>query len=311
MDALPQQFVQYFRQGTWSEGARLDDGDRSTTRPVHDAPYLALPGRRTAAIKRALAAGLRLLAGALYLSPLLVLVAALTPAPRDAYLAVAFTLVVVAFFFVLVLFVLASVLHHVATRNLDVRLDPPAEADLVLPAGGRGERVASSGVVTALDGAPRGAPVLVDLWCTSATPPWRATAGADFAVVAFGQPTLVVRHDSAPLLVAEDERDRFTEALARLPDMLRERLRREARAALDGPLGGEARVLRVGDRVEVIAASAEDIPNLARFELGSRVVSFDPQGAARQAPYRGGPGQPGRLLRSSTTRAVRIRRLGR
>jgi len=309
--ALPQQFVQYFRQGTWSETAVVGPVISARTRAPSDAPYLRLPGHRTAVVKRLIAAPMHLVANALYVSPALVIVAAVLPPPYDALIAVGFAALVTLFFFLLVLFILWSIIHHATTRNLVASLDPPDdEASLARGADGD-DWVQATGVVTALRGEPPGTPVLVDLWCTSATPPWRAVAATDFAVVEFGQPALIVRSESAPLLLCEDEPGRFVESLDLLPPELRQRLRSEARADLEGSIGGEARVLCVGDAVELRAPLARELPNVARLELGGEVISFDPSGRGRDAPYRGGPGEPGRLLTSLPDRAARLRRVRR
>ncbi len=311
MSALPHHFVQWFSRGSWTETSLLDSRDgRAVKKAVSDAPYVRVPGHRALRFKSFLAIVLRQCSKPIYLGPLLIPFVVLSSAPYDGYLLILYVLSMVGFFTALALFILWSIVCFGVTRNLapDVALPTLEDLEIEEPSA-EGARVRIRGKVVPLTPMEPGSPVLVDAWCLSASPPWRSTRAADFAVIAFGEEPVIVRVESAPLVVADPEPGDFPTHLKGLGEIDHRLLSYGPHVDLAEVRGGELLTLRAGDSVEVIAELERSIPNVARFELGGVSRQLPRDEGRMEAPYRRGPQGSGRLVVSRRSQAVRVRLL--
>jgi hypothetical protein len=220
---------------------------------------------------------LRVLARLLYLSPLLFLAKIVIRAAggESDLVTVGFATLVVVFFLVLDIYLFVSVLWWFGRLRAErLRFILPSEwprprrveatADpTVVPAG---ERVVAEGTI-ALLGEPKDAEAMRDLWVPSAPEPIRVVEIADFAVVAPGRATVVVRCETAPLLVSSGERALVGAWLAEASEETR---------VLANRLGardvgtGDAFALRVGDLVRVVGGAVRTMPDpMPESEAGS------------------------------------------
>jgi len=249
----------------------------------------------------------------IFLSPLLILLRAalaITAPWASEVVTVAFVGLVVVFFSMLIVYVfLLASAYLMSTRRPSI--EPPYSAKgaerggislggLNLPASAlpmADARVTLRGRVTSLgDILPAGDDLLVrDLWLPGSTPPRRLTRAVDFAVVSEGQQPVVVRLESAPLLVTSEEDPSADEELAR-----------EAGSDSHDP---EARLLslRVGQEVEITGVPCDEIVNVSSFELGGRMRALMPEEGRPAAPYRSDAARPATLVKATSSTPVWVR----
>jgi hypothetical protein len=227
---------------TLTETATLDRGPARVLRL--ERPWLRRPRDRVArALKSAIGLLLRALGLALFASPTFAVgrffaAAFGLPALADLFV-VAFVLLVVAFFGVLNLFVLASFMVW-AIRRFTYRpaLVPPhpsaalPSAPPVTERSALGDRVLARGTVVALQPRAEQGPVLRDAWSETE----RRTEADDFAIRrGRGEAPVVVRLETAPLVLGAQEVHEGDEVIAV------GRLRAIAPSAERIELGGETR----------------------------------------------------------------------
>ena len=249
----------------------------------------------------------------IFLSPLLILLRAalaITAPWASEVVTVAFVGLVVVFFSMLIVYVfLLACAYLLSTRRPAV--EPPYSAEgaerggislggLKLPASAlpmADARITLRGRVSSLgDSLPAGEDLLVrDLWLPGATPARRLTRAMDFAVVSEGQQPVVVRLESAPLLVSVVEDPAADPALVQ-----------EAGPDAHDP---EARLLslRVGQEVEITGVPSGEIVNVSSFELGGRMRVLMPEEGRPAAPYRSDAARPATLMTATPATPVWVR----
>lgn len=219
-----------------------------------------LRGRALAAVRSRVRWVLRALGLALFASPLLAVARFLFGALRASVasaIVVVFVLLVVAFFAVLNLFVLVSLvlwllrrIPHRPALNRPVSARPPLlAAPPATEHSAPGERVVAKGTVVGLLPRAGKGPLVVDAWSAQE----RRTEADDFAIRrAPGEAPVVLRMETAPLLVGGNE-------------------------------------VHEGDEVAVIGRVRAIVDSADRIELGGEVRAVprlhgDTEGAYRQAP---------------------------
>jgi hypothetical protein len=226
---------------------------------------------------------------------------------------VLFVALVVGFFSLLIIYVfLLAAAYLLSTRRPGV--EPPYSTEgaerggislggLKLPASAlpmADARITLRGRVTSLgDSLPAGDDLLVrDLWMPGADQPRRLTRAVDFAVVAEGQQPLIVRLETAPLLVAVVEDASVDRELSK--------------EAGDGVHDPEARLmsLRVGQEVEITGVPSGEIVNISSFELGGRVRAVMPEESRPAAPYRSDAARPATLITATPVSPVWVKVIG-
>lgn len=307
------------------EKALLDGRlDTPTTNVLAPSPrYAALRHGASGAVHRGIARLLKTAVRALYLSPVLIAVkVALNRVDRAAsdLVTVGFVSLVVAFFVLLNLYIVWSLVHW-SRRGAD-------RCSLVLPvsASGKdtlglfeerargaqavtlgavmGDLIRVRGMVAPLDAHHAATRIVSDAWATDALDSWRLTEATDFVVRPSEGPAVVVRCESAPLVIGRPERGR------RAP---RELASTEAglRLAASGGLAEESvwvLGLDAGDEVEVVAAVAAVLPDLRHVDIAGTIRSAAPEGQTDGSAYRGAAPEGGFLVTSRPDQPVLIRR---
>lgn len=280
---------------------------------------------RPPALLRVVRFGLRWLARALYLTPLLLLAKLLASAasvPEADLLVVPFVGLVVAFFALLVVYLFGTAIWWFGTGGrARPELEPPFRRD-GSPRDDADDRESLPGPFGAGDGArvrvrgrvervvPSQPDVLVrDLWAGGARG-FRATSVTPFAVVIEDQPHLrvVVRCQRRSPIVVTTPREVSAEGFfAELSDHARATFTelgatpRDVRGrALDGSLAE----VRVGDVVDVMAVVERRFDNLQALDLGLSVP--EPARGYREAAPTAGV-----LLADLGDHTIRVRVLGR
>ena len=200
--------------------------DRGVHLQVADADFVSRRERFPHRFKRGVGFVLGWIGRLLYVSPLIWLGSMVAPAPVDGYLLVGFVCAAVAFFAVLNVFVVASVVAWKSGLKPLIELDPPhrhraPSAPRALPVPRAHEAPLAPGSAITVTGrvvslASRADhPVMVDLWDLHETPV-RLTEVHPFAVVSPAGMPVVVSTAYPPQLHAEPSRPRFGDAMMAL-----------------------------------------------------------------------------------------------
>lgn len=258
-------FVATLAGGAYDEHALLDgrgEPARRTMRPEWLQAGTSAMGSVRAGVGRVL----HWLARALYVSPILVIVKAALRGTGDSDLVtVGFVCLVLLFFTVLDFYLLVSFVWWLARRRAErLRLVLPDRGDAETGRGGvvptasaaPGDRIVARGRIVAMG--TKGEDVLRDVWIVGGIQPTRAVEVADFAVVAAGEPTVVVRCETAPAVIAPTEGMRASRWLDDASPATRD-LADRAGAAFEGT--ATVMTLRDGDPVEVIGRVQKTIAN--------------------------------------------------
>jgi hypothetical protein len=328
MRARPHRFLQYLkRQGAttqWCEIPAIAGGFAGSARASTSIRFHA-PGRATREIKAGIAWVLKWLARLLYLSPLFIAlrcgVASAMDRPSGDAVTVAYVCLVVAFFVLLNVYIVWSVVAHFRGRG-SFELELPfsesgADQTGLFEQGAApsspGEIIRARGVVQNIGAfLPGGTDLLRDAWAVESENPWRIVEALDFAVVTDDERPLIVKLGSAPNVVAPPVKEMVHSALSRLSSGINS-IFDMGPALSDGR--GEAPAyslsLTEGQEVEIIGTVSGGVPNVSRFELGSRVCTLDVGGHQRLDPYRGASGGEGVILEATPDTPIWIRRLRR
>ncbi len=326
MNARPHRFLQYLqiitKNDLWHEVPAIDGGAAGKRRSCHTVAVEA-PGRVLREIKSGIRIVIKWVTRALYISPLLIvikLILGLFDQTLGDMMVVFFVLLVVCFFTLLNLYILWSVIVHVGSKGGPLVTLPftstggdrreifTRASELKVP--GR-DLVTLRGVVTPIDDFPIGSElVLRDLWATEGDAPWRLSEVMDFAVVAKGERPVIIRFNTAPIVIATPRKvttctgvDQMSAAANTVFDMA---------PALKGDRLSESALwleLSAGDEVEVMGYLHEEIPNVQRFELGGRLCSLESNRQQGHAPYRGVAGESGSMVLARPETPVWIQRV--
>jgi hypothetical protein len=323
-------FMTQGQNGSWEERAYTESGVSQSKRLSQ--PFLQDPGRRSRQVKRGLGRGLKWTARGLYLTPLLLIVKLgfwLADSATADILTVAFVGLVVAFFALLNLYVLAAFTAWQIGKHGQMVLRLPfskSGSDVLelfnvetsdVPALAQappaiGSRLRVRGTVVEL--APRVAkdePVVRDLWLPRAQVPTRITEVVAFAVQSVGTQPVIVSADGAPTLLLPPERDHLGGGLTAFSEPVRKAFNRQLKTfktAKDAKTFGLA--LREGDEVELVGEVVARVDNVVSFDLAGEARSVPAAGGtAGGSPYRHGSPASGVIVANCPEQAVVIRRL--
>lgn len=293
-----------------------------SARPIPSISCSA-PGKAVRDIKAGIGAVLKWFARLLYLSPLFIgircAVAAATDVPTGDAVTVAYVCLVVAFFTLLNLYIVWAVIAHFRGRGrleLDVPFSDAGEdqtgifASDVQPRGGS-EIVRYRGIVRSIgEHLPGGNDLVTDLWVVDGENPWRMTEAMEFAIVTDDDRPIVIQLETAPIMIAPVETETVTSAVARMSPGITSVF--DMGPALEGERGAErAKFLKLseGQEVEIVGTLSGGIPNVSRFELGSRVCTLNVGGQQQYDPYRGTSGGEGIIVAATPQNPLFIRRI--
>jgi len=325
----PTTIVGLDRQDTWSE--RCFAGTwRSAWRNL-DHGLLVPPGRRSRKVKRAVGRALKWTVRGLYLSPglvLAVLIMRLGGLPGGAVLTAIFVCLVVLFFALLNVYIVASVvafrisrrgsptLRLPFTRSGEDELGLLAVEALAVP--GREQAPAEIDSLvrcrgTVVELTPRiakGQPVVRDLWLPEANRAMRLTEMVAFAVVAPEQLPVIVSTSAAPALVLPPERHDLGDALPSFGESSRDVFNQRVRFG-DTVDATPAWLLslREGDEVELVGRVTETVDDVASFELDGEERALPATAKVEGAsPYRHGRRARGIVVADGDDRPLVIRK---
>jgi hypothetical protein len=321
----------YERYSLAAEGAASTPAQRKLALPLtHMRLRLAPIGRVYAGVK----AVARLLVVVLWLFPVLLvakLVLRLVGLWYGDLITLAFVLLVVALFGCLSLLALLHLLAGSRSQrgtNATVRFAAPksdvlaaarrlgrplprAQPDLPQLAtapGQSGRPISLSGVVVAGKDVPGAEPLVREQWHESSGRLVRTVEAYSFAVVAEGQPTVVVELQAAPTLVGRYRDSPAAEgAFARPPTRLAPLL--AFAAEQKAPIGADSAVasaeLVAGQRVEILAYASEPVPRLEELRVAGRPLMLAAEHSA--GPYRSGDSAPAVLIRCDAQTPLLVR----
>ncbi len=245
------------------------------------------------------------------------------------YLMVAFVCLVVVFFGLLNLYVLAAVIAWWLERHGRPRLHLPftrsgADALALLEmetseVPGEAEAPAAKGNLLRLTGTvveltprvTRDEPVVRDLWMPHTNRPTRITELSAFAVRSPGKQPVVVSSAGVPTLIEAPDRGRLDQGLMAFTEQTRMVFDRWVRS---GQTSDDAETLaltlREGDEVELIGEVVKTIDHVEHFDLDGHERSIPSVGAtAGASPYRRGSRIGGVIVANKRGQTVVIRRL--
>ncbi len=316
-------FVQWLDSTRVREKVVGEDIDRALS-----PPYLSLAGRRSRVVRDAIGWLLRWTARAVMVSPALILTRLGPTAVADAGL-LGFVGIVVLFFFLVNAYVVAFTVHWHARKwgpshglrtpfsdDGDDRFDLFEDRDdrpvvPVRPHGPDipaqpGQLIRARGKVTRLDVVAHDpAPVVADLWCTEAEPPWRVTTVVDFYLRADDQVPIIVCCSSAPIVVGSPEQGRAAALVDQVHSSAMVHVGSAGLAA--GDEAGELLRIVEGDEVEIVGTVDQLVTDVGTFELDGAMRSIVAPGEATSA-YRRMPRGPGVVVRSAPGMHVSMRR---
>lgn len=311
-------FIQYLGEGdspSWAEMSALDGHSVDGHSRILPWVRCERPGRFVHGVKRGIRLVIKQFARAIYISPALVLIKLIfdhVPGVEGDWITVGFVLFVCAFFALLNLYVVWSVVEHFSSRGkwnvvAPFRSDTPEDF-------GRGvvgdEVVRRQGFVARLDDPlPGSTQVIRDLWTFEGEATWRMTEAVDLAVVTEGERPLILRFNTAPMLLASPETETVGSALQRMSPGL------GAVFDISSAIAGDRSqtpasflTLGEGDEVEVIGLRHGEIPNVNHFDLAGRARSLQ-SSTKGFAPYRGVSGEPGTLLIADAKAPIWLRKV--
>lgn len=291
--------------------------DRGVHLPVTDADFVTRRQRLPHRIKDRVGALLGWIGRLLYLSPLIWLASVFAPAPVDGYLLVGFVCTAVAFFAVLNVFVVTSVVAFKSGLRPLLELDPPHRhpapaSPRALPVPRAHEAPLAPGSIVTVTGrvvsleAGAGQPVVVDLWDLEGTPV-RLTEVHPFAVMAQDGMPVVVTSAFPPQIHAEPSRTRFGDAMMALSPETRSFFSRLPVGVVGGDETVERVMLRPGDDVRVTAVVIEVVEDVAAFVIDGHELGLKRDREA--APYREGERQRGVIVGATASEPLVIERL--
>lgn len=329
MPAQPHRFFQYLEgrgyDAAWWEECALD-GDAPGGGP---SPYpwvgVRLGGaglRRSAMMLRApLKWGVR----AIFLSPLLILLrtslAHTTPWASNL-VTVAFVVLVATFFALLCLYIGLLMAAFLLSRRRPT-VDPPfsdrsarnegiALGPLKVPAAAlplADQRITVQGRVASLgDHLPRERELVRDQWFTQHGQPRRLIEALDFAVVAEGQKPVVVRLESAPLLVGPAQETPAQQA----PDLQQwEPFSLPSRSTLPSRENPDTVLtLEEGQQVELMGVPSGEVVDVGSFQLGGQARTLLPEDLRPTTPYRSDTARPATLVTATPASPVWLKVCG-
>lgn len=290
--------------------------DRGVRLQLVEADFLTRRERLAQRLKRATAFVLRWVGRVLYAGPLLWVGSLLAPAPIDGYLLVGFVCAVVAFFAVLNLFVIVSVVVWKTGLTPRIELDPPhrhaaSTSPRALPVPETHEAPLEPGTLLTVTGRvvslakPADHAVAIDLWSTGEVP-LRLTEVRPFAVLAEGRMAVVVSSAYPPQVHATAEPSRFGDAMMTLSPQTRAFFDRLPIGNVDDEATVDRVTLRPGDEVRVTGVVHEVAEDVTRILVDGQELSLE--GDRDGAPYREGERQRGVIVGATPTTALVIER---
>jgi hypothetical protein len=279
------------------------------------APYVVRQRSTLEKVRGASAWLLKNAARLVYLSPALLIIKVILKFIDDAVgdlAIVAFVLIVVLFFAALNLYIVVSILWWLFGRSPEpFALKRPFDTDgrealPVLPSRDHadvgdaplpaGRLVRTRGSIIRLGPNREGDGTVVrDLWAEGL----RLTECIDFAIVARGRIPVVLRLESAPIVLAEPEPIQLNSYVSQASTETARLVRQACDAEADRPVECALLTLREGDEVEVTGSVTGNIDNVDHFELEGTYASVPqpaPQGEGGASPFRDKPGGPGLII---------------
>ena len=296
--ALQHRFQAGLDRREWWLAARVDGKDRGRTAIGPGHAWLAQRKGFFGTLQGGVARVLRWVGHGLLASPVLVLVywVLMQVSPRVAgWLVVGFTSSVVLFFAALNAFIVLAMIRYVLSSQLTLKLwsDAPSDAQAAAKELFRDQKerpTVKTGEVLGI-GAPADAGIVLRELVSRAQSV-RVSESCDFALRTDDDEYVVVRIESAPLVLAKREPN--TGLL--LPEATRSALAERGIARPENERSLHTLLVRVGDRVTVTGSEDSPIVRIDRFELGGETRGIK-HGNVPNAPYRGARGDTALLMR--------------
>ncbi len=167
-----------------------------------------------------------------------------------------------------------------------------------------GTKIRVAGELVAIDGGASAGPLLRESWLAEEGRAARLVRARSFAVVAAGQPTVVVQIDAAPWMLLEGDGAVVVGAAAVAERDALDAFVRRSGVSLRDLIAGPSRQLLAGQQVEVVGVVAERLPSVEGAMVAGQPLRLG--AASGKTPYRGGGGGPALLLISSAAQPVLV-----
>lgn len=295
-------FHQRFEEPSGVESALV----RGQSRNIPADPRLVRERSVTGTLRNVVGMPLRWVAWLLVASPALIIPKLFLPRALSDSITVGFALVVVAFFAVLALYFVFSIVWWLAHRGRPGLRWAPGDAtaeertaSIALDAGvAPGTPVRAIGRVVPLTDTD----VVLRTFASDTPVPWRVVELVDFAVVPDEGVPLIARFVQSPVLAPLGRRGSFADHAAGFSPQARQ-------LAASGEGAGRYLELRAGQRVELAGTVDRMLPNAESFELDGVAASLPRALDTAEAPYRRGPGDAALVVGAESAPRIFIRSL--